>query len=375
MSLNEIFCQDKAIGTLQRAYGAGKMAHAYIFAGPDGVGKFTTAKAWAKVLLCRNKKEEKSDTGIFYDSCDECDSCILFESDGHPDFKLVYKELREFTKDGKGKSTPVDLPIQVIREFLIDKAATKPVMGNWTIFAVRQAEKLNRSSQNALLKVLEEPPKHCCIFLLCSKPENLLPTTLSRCQVVRFGEVDEKYVIEKLLETGVDKTQARYWARFGGGSVGAAIEWSSLNNEDLNCYDIKTELVDRLCTIELTDAIDFAEWLGKMSGKIADQWFKQAENISKTDIVRRVQKGLLQMIAGALNDAVKMNTGSESDITNFDQAEKIRKIALKYDLSEMADKIAKTYENMRWVDASVNEKLIFEELLLNLTGGGIIGSS
>ncbi|MHC4646905.1 MAG: hypothetical protein ACYTBJ_15520, partial [Planctomycetota bacterium] len=99
MSLREVFCQDKAISILQRAYASGKMAHAYIFAGADGVGKFKTAREWAKMLLCKDRSVENQ----FTDSCGSCESCRLLEADSHPDFHNIYKELVEFTEDGKDK--------------------------------------------------------------------------------------------------------------------------------------------------------------------------------------------------------------------------------------------------------------------------------
>ena len=180
MGLSSVFCQDKAIGILQRAFAADKLAHAYLFVGPDGVGKFKTAEEWAKLLLCNNKKEQQMPQGTFYDSCGSCRSCEVFAGGAHPDFNHIYKELVEFTKDGKGR-TPLDLPIGVIREFIIDKVAGRPQMSDATVFVVSEAERLNRSSQNALLKVLEEPPKHCFIIMICSRLEKMLPTTQSRC--------------------------------------------------------------------------------------------------------------------------------------------------------------------------------------------------
>ena len=105
MSLKDIFCQNQVISILQRAFAAGKAPHAYIFAGPKGVGRFKTAREWAKMLLCKNPVTENS----FTDSCGSCQSCRQFEAGSHPDFHLIYKELREFTTDGKGKKTPVDL--------------------------------------------------------------------------------------------------------------------------------------------------------------------------------------------------------------------------------------------------------------------------
>ena len=178
MSLQEIFCQDKAISSLQHAYAVDRMAHAYLFAGDDGVGKLTTARAWAKMILCENKQIICNDPS-FLDSCSRCHYCQLFDSGGHPDFRPIYKELIQFTKEGKNKKTPVDMPIDVIREFLIEKVANRPTAGQYVVYVIDEAEKVNVASQNALLKVLEEPPSYCVIILLCSRLDKMLPTTLS----------------------------------------------------------------------------------------------------------------------------------------------------------------------------------------------------
>ena len=169
MSIKDIYCQNKAISALQRALAADRVAHAYIFAGADGVGKFKTALEWAKLLLCENRVKDKA----FFDSCGLCDSCKAYESESHPDFQYIYKELVNFTKSNTGEKRPIDLPIKVIREFIIEKVNSRPTLSRGKVYVISEAEKLNRASQNALLKVLEEPPEYCFIILLCTKLENL----------------------------------------------------------------------------------------------------------------------------------------------------------------------------------------------------------
>ncbi|NLH17124.1 MAG: hypothetical protein GX455_11140, partial [Phycisphaerae bacterium] len=219
MSLRDVLCQEKAIGSLLKAVEGGRLAHAYIFAGEEGVGKFTTAREFARMLLCHNrggpavptaktrKADKKKPSGemlfgiepegataspdaakestVRNDACGHCESCRLIDSGTHPDFQVVYKELLPFTKDpnNKDKKTPADLSIDVIREFLIERAAARPKLGEASVFVVREAEKTNRFSENAMLKILEEPPKHCTIILLCTQADLLLPTIRSRCQL------------------------------------------------------------------------------------------------------------------------------------------------------------------------------------------------
>ena len=90
MSLKEILCQDKAINGLQTAYFADKTAQSYIFAGPQGTGKFTTAKAWEKMLLCKKPVIEENGDDNFIDSCQQCPSCRLIDTDSHPDFAYIF---------------------------------------------------------------------------------------------------------------------------------------------------------------------------------------------------------------------------------------------------------------------------------------------
>jgi len=368
MSFKDILCQDRAIAILQRAFLSGRWAHAYIFAGLEGIGKFKTAGEWAKLLLCENPSIENG----FADSCSSCRSCRAFQADSHSDFNHVYKELVEFTKDNKGRKTPVDLPIDVIREFLVEKVATKPALSQRKVFVVSEAEKLNAASQNALLKVLEEPPAYCCIILLCTRLERLLPTTKSRCQIIRFGPIDEDRIIEKLKETGLEQKQAQYFARLSAGSLGTACQWAELELADANLYQTKKKLISSLADFEFADAVELAEKILEDSKRIAAAWRDLDKTISKTDINRRAQKTLIQIIISTLHDSMKLNAASKKTGINFDQKEQIKKLAARFNVEQAAEKISDCYRMLRWIESGVNEKLIFEQLLLNLAGSDII---
>ena len=362
MPLKEIFCQEKAIFNLQSAFVGGKVAHSFIFAGHDGVGKFTTAKEFAKLLLCKNPEER----GDFTDSCGNCVSCRAFEAGSHPDFEHVYKELLEFTEDGKGKDTPVDFPIDVVREFLIAKVSQKPALSARRVFVLTEAEKLNKESQNCLLKVLEEPPAYCCIILICTRPDKLLPTIRSRCQILRFGPVAEDKIIEKLGEFGLGYKQAKYFARLSDGSIGLACMYAKLERAEANLYQTKTELINALAEFEYKDALELADEFQRKSKSLAAAWIKLDPAVSRTDINRKAVKTIVQIIVGVLHDAMLDNLDSGEDIVNFDQPEQIKKIARRYNAEQAGQKIADCFKALHWVESSVNERLIFESLLLNL---------
>jgi DNA polymerase-3 subunit delta' len=373
VNLSEIVCQDKAIAALQRAFAAGRMPHAYLFSGEDGIGKYTAARAWAKMLLCQHRTQRPGDP-VFSDSCGTCPSCQLFESGGHPDFQPVYKELVIYTQDGKNKTTPVDMPVDVIREFLIEKVSIRPQMSKHVVYVIQEAEKVNPSSQNAMLKVLEEPPAFCTIILICSRLEKMLPTILSRCHVVRFGPVESGYIVQKLVSTGVSALESEYWANFCEGRLGQALAWASLRTKDDSPYLIKRELLDRLAAATLPEVLEQAEWMGKAAKQIAAAWTAALDKVSATDITRRAQKGLIQMVTLALADALKLHTGS-TGLVNQDQKAVIRRLSDKHEPEMLSLLVLRMYEISRWVDASVNEKLIFEQLLLNLTHSDILSLS
>jgi len=368
MSFQQIFCQDKAIDLLQRAFIADRAAHAYIFAGPEGVGKFKTAREWARLLLCHDPVIAND----FAESCGKCRSCQVFEADSHPDFNYIYKELREFTENGKGKGPPVDMPIDVIRDFLIAKVAIRPSLSQRKVFIISEAENLNDSSQNSLLKVLEEPPLYCCIVLLCTRLEKLLPTTRSRSQIIRFGPIDKEKIVERLVRMGLDDKRARYFAHLADGSLGTACQWAGLELADANLYKTKKELICSLADYELAKSLDLAEELLDKSKKIAVVWSDLDKTTSKTDISQRAAKTLVRMVISVFQDIMKLNLQPVEDAVNFDQKEQIKKMAGRFDLEQSAEKIADCYQMLHWIESNVNERLVFEHLLLSLVDSDTI---
>ena len=362
MSLKDIFCQDKALSILQRSFVNQRQAHAYIFAGLEGVGKFKTASEYAKLLLCKNSIIE----GNSADSCGSCKSCQMFESSSHPDFNFIYKELREFTKDGKNKPAPVEMPIDVIREFVIEKVSQKPTFSERKVFVIDESEKLNIASQNALLKVLEEPPSFCCIILLCTRMEKLLPTTKSRCQSICFAPIDEQIIMDKLLEKGIEKKRGQFFSRLCQGSLGQACRWTELELAEGKFYEIKKELLNCLADYDYSEALDLAQKFSEQSKNIASAMVKLDNKTSKTDINRKAAKTIVIIVISALYDAMRLAVSEKSSIINFDQKAQIEKLCAHLDCEQLAEKITDCYTTLRWIDSAVNEKLIFEQLLLNL---------
>jgi len=347
---------------LQRAFAAGRWALAYIFAGIEGVGKFKTALEWARLLCCA----EPITKGGVAEGCGSCESCRLFEAGSSPDFHHVYKELLEFTKGNEAKKSPRDLSINVIREFLIDKASAKPTVSQRKVFVVSESEKLNTNSQNALLKVLEEPPEYCCIVLLCTRMEKLLPTIKSRCQTIRFGPIDQNRIIEKLNGMDLGPEQARYFARLAEGSLGAACRWAELELADAELFETGRRILAGLATLETADALNMAEKLVVDANRIAGVWAGVDKNTSKTDINRRATATLLRMIILNLHDVMMLQVGAEGEAAGRDKTGLITKLARRHDAERAAEMIAECYRMLQWIESNVNEKLILERLLLSM---------
>jgi hypothetical protein len=174
---------------------------------------------------------------------------------------------------------------------------------------------------------------------------------------------------------GIEQEKSQYFARLAQGKLGMASQWAQLELEDTNLYETKKQLVESLSKCQYPDALDIARWLLEESKKISAAWAKSYKQTSKTDINRRAAKTLVQIVISALYDAMKLNHAGPERIINFDQKEQIEKLALHFDPEQSAEKIEDCYKTIRWIDASVNEKLVFEQLLLNLAISDRMGIS
>lgn len=174
---------------LMDAMTSGRVHHCWIFQGPLGVGKCTTAMAFASLLLDSTSAPDFS--GAFV--ADESSTVHrLLRSGSHPDLHLVVKELAAFHSDPQiRKSKQRSISVEVVRDFLIDPAGMAPNLGSGglasKVFIVDEAELLNLNSQNALLKTLEEPPAKTVLILVTTNEELLLPTIRSRSQRISFA--------------------------------------------------------------------------------------------------------------------------------------------------------------------------------------------
>ena len=173
-TFDEVAGQEHIVKTLKNALATGKIAHAYLFAGPRGTGKTTMAKLFAKALNCEE--------GIGH-QCNTCKNCVSIMEGNHPDVL----ELDAASNNG----------VDEIRE-LIDKVKYGTILGRYKVYIIDEVHMLSAGAFNALLKTLEEPPEHVIFILATTEPHKILPTILSRCQRYDFTKVSEVDIKERL---------------------------------------------------------------------------------------------------------------------------------------------------------------------------------
>jgi DNA polymerase-3 subunit delta' len=232
--LSSVRAQETALKTLDYALESGRVHHAYLFVGPDGVGKELAAFGLAQALVCERRGDAPG-LGLFGSraepkrvrACGECSACQRalpreeLRRPMHPDVVVIERGL--YAPQSIGKRTPEtqEISIDQVRTLVLARSAFAPHEGRAKVFIVRRAEELSISAANALLKTLEEPGDRTHFILLTSQPEALLPTILSRTQRVRFAPLPDDVVTQLLVEAGVEPSRAADAARLAAGSVEA----------------------------------------------------------------------------------------------------------------------------------------------------------
>ena len=215
-TFDEVAGQEHIVKTLKNALATGKIAHAYLFAGPRGTGKTTMAKLFAKALNCEE--------GIGH-QCNQCENCLQIIEGSHPDVL----ELDAASNNG----------VDEIRE-LIDKVKYGTILGRYKVYIIDEVHMLSTGAFNALLKTLEEPPEHVIFILATTEPHKILPTILSRCQRYDFNKVSEQDIKDRIR--------------------------TILLNEDIEYVDDAIDLIVNLADGGMRDALSILEKVLAYSG-------------------------------------------------------------------------------------------------------------
>ena len=368
VSLFDVQYQDRAQRLLQRALAAQRMPHAYIFAGPDGVGKRMLAHRLGKLLLCADRRKRDWPDGMAdtlagrpaTDLCGACDDCRWMDADTHPDFHRVYKELIRFVP-GKEAHKATALGVDVVRRFLIEPAGQKAARGRAKVFVIEEADSLSDSAQNAMLKTLEEPPDATFIILLTTSSSKLLPTTLSRSQLVGFGTLPSDFTARHLTEKcGVDAETARYLSRRSSGLPGLAVEWA-----DQGYFGLKQELLGRLASLDVMGVEGAAKWIVGAATKLSDEAVKRNPVASETEVRRRAIVTLLGAIGSLLRDGMLLSVDAgEELVENVDQRGIVEAVSGRLGLARLGELVRGLAEVEAFLASNANPALTLENWLL-----------
>jgi DNA polymerase-3 subunit delta' len=274
--LSSVRAQTTAVETLRRALAGDRVHHAYLFDGPEGVGKERAAFGLAQALVCERRPPGGTE------ACGECSACarsLLREGERrpvHPDVAVLERGL--YDTDMIGRTTPEtqDLSINQVRTLVLARAAFPPHEGRAKVFIVRRAEELSVAAANALLKTLEEPGQRTHFVLLSATPDALLPTIRSRTQRVRFAALPEAVVTELLVERGTPEARAGEIAALSGGSMATAAALA-----DPEASEAREQFVSKaLSALSSPDAGEALDLASGAKGRDKDALTRQLEALA-----------------------------------------------------------------------------------------------
>lgn len=237
-----------------------KTSHSYLFIGTEGIGKQMIAKEFAKMILCIDENKY----------CDKCKSCIEFDTNNNPDFKII-------EPDGNS------IKIEQIREFQ-SKVAEKPIISNRKVFIINDSDKMTQEAQNCLLKTLEEPPEFVTIILIGSNESAFLSTIKSRCMILHFDKISNKQIQEYLEKNYQVKIESKIMIDAFQGSIGKALQLGEKQEE--------YEKIERIIyNLEKQDKINILN-MSEIIYKAKDEKFEVLDymNIVLVNLARKSNK-------------------------------------------------------------------------------------
>jgi DNA polymerase III subunit delta' len=323
---------------LQGALRSGRISHAYLFVGPAGVGRLTTACAFAQALLCAQGGD---------DACGVCGPCRKVAAGTHPDLRVITPGRTESGAERRA------VAIDQIRDLKRD-AAYPPYEGRWKIYVIEDTDQMRAEAANSLLKVLEEPTAGTVIILLSTSTEALLPTLVSRAQLVRFALVSAEEIVNALVSrAGIPIERARFLAAMARGRPAAAFEAAGAGDEP---FARRLEVLTILRAVQRGDIVaglDAAERVARQKDEIegwldiASLWFRDLAVWRMTQ-----DPGLLANVD--LRDDVARDAAAAGRVA---------------DLTQAVDAVEQAKDALR---RNINPRLILETLFTRL--GAVAGS-
>ena len=318
-SFNTLIGQDNIAKTLLNSIRRGQLAHAYLFCGPRGVGKTTTARIFAKMINCLSPLEDG-------EPCGHCESCLSFEEGS----SYCIQEL-----DAASNNSVDD-----IKE-LIDKVRTPPQVGKYSVYIIDEVHMLSQAAFNAFLKTLEEPPEHAIFILATTEKHKILPTILSRCQTYDFNRISVDNIVRNLRDI-------------------ASKENVSIDDESLHVIAIKADgaMRDALTIFDQTVAfcgtdVKYADVIRNLNVLDYEYSFSLVDNFLVGDYATAFRT-FDEILAKGFN-ALHFVTSLSSHLRNLIVA----KVGGIDSLLELADSVKDRYRQQA---LSCSEKFLFEAL-------------
>src|SRR5215211_6035119 len=325
-----------AVDLLKKHIVHGATRHAYLLAGPPGLGRRTLALRFAQALNCPTPVEP----GI---PCGECRDCKQIAAMQHADLSIIEPTIKD--PDHPKELIPApngEIRISQIRE-LQKTINLKPYQSRYRVLIFLRFQQANIEACNALLKTLEEAPSYAVLILTADNPEQLLPTIVSRCEVLKLRPLSIDEVQQALENRGIETSQARLIAHIAGGRFGYArhlLESESLLDErDARLNDLH----------------------GLISASRV-QKFAYADKLSKD------KDSMRQAILNWLSywcDVMLRTARAETPLVNMDRNMEIEDIAGRMDLSSARLVVSELESTLEKMERNVNTKLLAEVLLLD----------
>ncbi|MEA2015065.1 MAG: DNA polymerase III subunit delta' [Thermodesulfobacteriota bacterium] len=327
MPFTDIYGQDKQVNVLQGAMKNNRVPHAFLFHGIRGIGKKTTAKILAKALNCEAANA---------DCCDKCPSCLKIDHGTHPDIVFIRPE-GAFIK------------IDKIRE-LQAQIKFRPFEGNKRVFVITDADRMNDTSANALLKTLEEPTLSNVLILITARVHKLPQTIISRCQKLRFNPVRSETIVSFLTDRmSINEESALAIASSAGGSIGRAQEI-----KEKSSVDFKNDVIRTFFTPGQSP-----DFQGIQLFFFADNFGKDRESaMQKLDMLRGWHRDM--MVYRETHDINKLIHRDIADVTT-NLSEKMT----GDDILKNIHAISNAYDA---IDRNTSRQLTLESLALRLKG-------
>jgi DNA polymerase-3 subunit delta' len=352
----EVLGAETARGLLARLLSSGRVPHAILFHGPEGVGKAKVARLFAASLLCETPRDGAA--------CGACPACLKVEHGNHLDLLTVTRlpKAGAATEAGdeddgedsagssgkKGELRSFILVSQV--RTMIEHASYAPREGRRRVFLIDPADRLLPEAQNALLKTLEEPPGEAVVLLIASRPHVLLPTVRSRCFQLGFGAMAPEALEEALAGRGIPRPEARARAALSEGRPGIAIE-----------LDVPSRIKRRDALLAALGA------LAASPAAAADLTAIAAEIVGEGE--SSFLEGL-DLAAALLRDASRSASGSRA-IAHADARAAVAALGRSLGAERAAELVAVADGLRRDLRLNLNKTLVAESLLAAVAGAPV----